>query len=91
MGLKVEDLTAEQREKLAELSLITGIEDHQELLDRIPEIAESLVEAFKPVARAIIHMGERMVEEWNGLPPETLAAIEEHMDGHEIRRGERGE
>ena len=85
MGPKVEDLTDEQRETLAELSLITGIEDHQELLDRIPEIAESLVEAFKPVARVIIDMGDRMVEAWNDLPPETHAAINEFMDRHEIR------
>ena len=83
MSRKVEELTAEQRSKLAELSVLTGIEDHQELLNKMPDIAETIVEAFYPVTQAIIVMGNRMMAAWNDLPPETHAAIQKYMDQHE--------
>ena len=82
MSRRVEDLTDEQRSKLAHLSLVTGIEDHQELLDKVPQMAEGIVEDFKPVIEAIVVVWENIVGVWKDLPPETLAEIKKLMDRH---------
>ena len=49
----VEHLSTEQREKLAHAAALMG-RDEQDVLDSLPEICDSIIEAFEPVRQSII-------------------------------------
>ena len=62
--------------------MLLGMEE-QELLDRLPEIADSIIEAFQPIMNALAEAGERVIgafgDWYAGLPPEARADLDRMM------------